>query len=230
MNELKHYLQAIERQLRLPREIKRRIMGDLTGDLQARLESGQTPDQIMQQLGDPARVARNFRQEFAEALPAAGPSRWRWLFLGCAVLVGLAAVGQLCIASWQRAGTAAAIGIIGGADGPTAIYVTTKFSSAGLLPPLAGLVCGFLLFRWNGFGTRRQYTGAAVLAGAGLALWAVRCALDLAGMAAVGGSSVLLPTLLSGFANLLSPGFWLPAVMLVWALWCLKKAEPKQEK
>lgn len=56
-------------------------------------------------------------------------SPWRFLFLAIAVLSGawlaFYAALQLFARYWVSAGEQAGIGIIGGADGPTAIFVTT---------------------------------------------------------------------------------------------------------
>lgn len=63
------------------------------------------------------------------------------LLAGAAALTG-------CAALWNR-GEAGSIGIIGGADGPTAVFVTTNFSPlgwgvAGLL--LLAVIAGVVLF------------------------------------------------------------------------------------
>ena len=76
-------------------------------------------------------------------------SRWRWFFLGLAILSSLGLLyrrfrGFLLALTMPKAAT---IGIIGGADGPTAIFVTSKFSPTlmGILS-LLGLVVGIVGF------------------------------------------------------------------------------------
>ncbi|NLM75381.1 MAG: sodium ion-translocating decarboxylase subunit beta [Clostridiaceae bacterium] len=58
------------------------------------------------------------------------------LFLGAAAQMGIYAAFMLAIALGFNPGEAAAIGIIGGADGPTAIWLTSKLAQ-DLLPAIA---------------------------------------------------------------------------------------------
>jgi len=79
---------------------------------------------------------------------------WRFLFVLCALygaleLLGSAAAWFLCytsVAPGFSAGGAASIGIIGGADGPTAVFVTTPGWTGYIVPVLCLLIgiCGFL--------------------------------------------------------------------------------------
>ena len=80
-------------------------------------------------------------------------SRWRWGFLGLAILSTLGLLyrrfrGVLLALTMPKAAT---IGIIGGADGPTAIFVTSKFSPTlmGILS-LMGLIVGIVGFILTG--------------------------------------------------------------------------------
>lgn len=82
-------------------------------------------------------------------------SPWRFLFAGCAAYGALKLLGVLWVnlyylgvLAWDRftpQTTAVSIGIIGGADGPTAIFVTTPPWVDYLVPVLL-LVCGILGF------------------------------------------------------------------------------------
>ena len=93
-------------------------------------------------------------------------SPWRFLCLSAAILSGLWLIVDN-ILPWLMLGTlsteAASIGIIGGADGPTAIFVTSQ--SAGFwndLIPLVILILGivgFLFLRRNK--TKEQKEGEA---------------------------------------------------------------------
>ena len=77
-------------------------------------------------------------------------SPWRWGCLGLAILSGLGLLYRrfrgFLLAMIMRP-QAATIGIIGGADGPTAIFVTGKFSPTlmGILS-LLGLIVGVIGF------------------------------------------------------------------------------------
>ena len=90
---------------------------------------------------------------------ASPKSPWRWVFLAGAVLSGgylllqsvLLSFGMLLGTFRWTPGESASIGIIGGADGPTAIFVTTRtgFDWALLLAAavLALCIIAFLRLR-----------------------------------------------------------------------------------
>ena len=79
-------------------------------------------------------------------------SPWRFLLWGCTICGGLQLLGKLAsrILSWillaEASSEAATIGIIGGADGPTAIFVTTSPGIPWLIPVflLAAGIAGLL--------------------------------------------------------------------------------------
>ena len=78
-------------------------------------------------------------------------SKWRWVCLGLSILCGLGLIYQrfrgFLLAKFLLPKEAATIGIIGGADGPTAIFVTSKLSpnlTRCLL--LLGLIAGAMGF------------------------------------------------------------------------------------
>ena len=87
-------------------------------------------------------------------------SPWRFLFWGCIAYGGLELLGGLLAYAlvWlDVAGTAfstshaATVGIIGGADGPTAIFITAPPWAAYVLPVLALLagISGLIWLRKN---------------------------------------------------------------------------------
>lgn len=126
--KMKKYMTAIERRLNLPREIRARVMSDLQSSVAARREAGQTDDAIYAELGTPRAVAAELNEQMKEY--AYTKSKWRWAALAGAVI----AAGMLIFRSitglmvWLlnfSVSESASVGIIGGADGPTAIFVTT---------------------------------------------------------------------------------------------------------
>ena len=167
---VKRYMNAIERRLRADRATRARIMTELAGDFESRREAGQSDDQIMAELGTPNEVAAQFNA----ALGAPGrPSRWRWAFVALAVLV-LAVVLGPDLVNRLTATHAASLGIIGGADGPTAIYVTAG-PAAGIsplvfLPWLLGRAAGFWLPTWRNPHACKGYGPSLLLSGLGLLL------------------------------------------------------------
>lgn len=151
---MKKYLKSIEWRLNLPRDIKKRVMADLSGSIQERREAGQTDQEIMAELGMPKRAAAELNEQMKEYAYRKSP--WRFL---CLLISGLAAGwliwywGIMSLLTGFTIGESASLGIIGGADGPTAIFVTAQTSGidwdivlmAGIL--LAGLAGYFLLCR-----------------------------------------------------------------------------------
>ena len=129
--KIKRYVNAIERELRLPLKAKARINGDIGTDIHARLEKGQSIDEIIAEMGTPQEVAAGFNEEMQDQLLPKG-SPWRWVFLIAAILAGGAALLSILLFLlfyFQSSG----MGVIGGADGPTAIFIT---GAANLLAPV----------------------------------------------------------------------------------------------
>ena len=88
--KIKRYVNQLERRLRLPLELKVRINGDIGTEIHQRMESGQTVDQVFQEMGSPDEVAASFNREFSEFEIRKNPIRF--LFL---IMVVMAAAGEL---------------------------------------------------------------------------------------------------------------------------------------
>ena len=132
MNKEK-YLRAIRRRLNMPKELKDRVMTDFAGSIDARMELGQSEADIFAELGTPKQVAKDLNEQMKEYTYKKSP--WRWACLILAVFSGLCLVYQgyanLLLILFNKANNAS-IGIIGGADGPTSVFVTTKTLYSGL--------------------------------------------------------------------------------------------------
>lgn len=149
---MKNYLKKIQRRLNLPKTVRERVMSDLASSVTARQEAGQSDEAIMAELGSPKKVAAELNEQMKEYAYRKSP--WRFAFLGAAVLAGVklasdvipAIVGYwvLRIFEWTRP-EAASIGIIGGADGPTAIFITAPDWTGPVLA-LAVLAIGIVGF------------------------------------------------------------------------------------
>ena len=87
MNEIKRYVNTVERHLHLDRATRLRVMNDLAGDLQSRLEAGESLAEIQAELGDARTLADTLNREFADHRDSASP--WRWAFLALAVFLVL---------------------------------------------------------------------------------------------------------------------------------------------
>lgn len=128
---MKKYIKRVARRLELPKAVKERVMSDFASSIEARREAGQTDEEIMTELGDPKKAAADLNEQMREYAYRKSP--WRFAFLALAVAAGLklasevlpAVVGYWVLRTFAFADPeAASIGIIGGADGPTSIFIT----------------------------------------------------------------------------------------------------------
>ena len=126
---MKKYTNAVERRLNLPREVKVRVMTDFISSIQARREAGQTDEAIFAELGTPKQAAAELNEQMKDY--AYLKSGWRWPCLVAAIISGTVllygGLTQLLARMLSFSMNAASIGIIGGADGPTAIFVTSSY-------------------------------------------------------------------------------------------------------
>ena len=161
--KMKRYVNAVERRLNLPREVKARVMSDFSSSIQARREAGMDDAAIYAELGTPKKAAADLNEQMKEFAYRKSP--WRFLFAAAAAYGAAELLGVLwanliylwyCLqANSQVMGVgitathSASIGVIGGADGPTAVFVTTPDWMHYILPVLALTVgiWGFLRLR-----------------------------------------------------------------------------------
>ena len=127
--KMKRYLNAIERRLNLPKDAKTRVMSDLQSSVSARREAGQTDEEIFAELGTPKLVAAELNEQMKEFAYQKSP--WRWAALAGSILAGVmlafsGVTGLLVYLLNLRVNETNSLGVIGGADGPTAIFVTTN--------------------------------------------------------------------------------------------------------
>ena len=146
--KMKKYVNAVERRLNLPKDVKARVMSDFSSSIQARREAGMSDEEIYAELGDAKKAAATLNDQMQEFAYRKSP--WRFLFGAIAAYGGAQVLGGLWALIWYwimraqtifSAGEAASIGIIGGADGPTAIFVTTPLWMHYLFP-LALMILG----------------------------------------------------------------------------------------
>jgi len=148
---VKNYLKSVQRRLRLPKDIRLRVMADFAGAVESRREAGKTDEEIFAELGSPKEAAMQLNEQMKEYAWKKSP--WRWLCLAAAAVSALALL--IGLFQWLTVvdfvgSNAASIGIIGGADGPTAVFVASpshsslfKWCAAGLIFVLGTL--GFAL-------------------------------------------------------------------------------------
>ncbi|MDO5152855.1 MAG: hypothetical protein Q4D50_05795 [Eubacteriales bacterium] len=152
--KMKKYTNAVERRLNLPRAVKARVMSDFLSSIAARREAGRTDEEIYAELGDARKAAADLNEQMKEFAYRKSP--WRFLFLGLAVVAaaqilydGIIALVGRYILYRASADLSAAIGIIGGADGPTAFFVTTPSWMVSVVTAALLIVgiAGYLLLR-----------------------------------------------------------------------------------
>lgn len=123
----KKYLRSVRRRLNMPKALNERLMADFLSSIEARTEAGCSLDAILAELGTPKQAAAELNNQMKEYTYRKSP--WRWIFLGLAVFSGLCLAYRgltgLLLMLFNKAYNAS-IGIIGGADGPTAIFVSTS--------------------------------------------------------------------------------------------------------
>lgn len=154
---IEKYLRAVRRRLNMPKQLKDRVMNDLISSVEARKEDGMTEADIFAELGTPKAAAAELNQQMAEYTYRKSP--WRWLCFALMILCVLMLVhGGLrgLLAAALTATHAASVGIIGGADGPTAIFVTTSPNFLRYTYCLVGLLLGMSIIGFIVLSRRKQ--------------------------------------------------------------------------
>ena len=142
------YLRSVRRRLYLPGKLRRQELKLLKDQINRMLQEGQDWESLKTGLGSPAEAAEAIQGKY----PQYRKSPWRFLFLAAGIfgILGLAyhlllqlllhfllvhGVPEFSISHSSNA----SLGIIGGADGPTAVFVTGATVTGSLNPE-------FLLF------------------------------------------------------------------------------------
>ena len=148
--KMETYLRAVRRRLNMPKDLKDRVMTDFASSIEARREAGLEDAAILAELGTPKQAAKELNVQMQEYTYKKSP--WRWLCLALAIFSGLClayeGLAGLLLVLFNKAYNAS-VGVIGGADGPTAIFVTTNTS--GRVFPSMGLYILLLVMGIVGF-------------------------------------------------------------------------------
>lgn len=211
---IKRYVNAIEARLALPMRDKVRVMTDLSSTIAARREAGESYEEIMKDMGTPDEVAAQFNEEMAPGARTLTPLRFVPLTLGILALIPALIEGVSGIALARVLGSAGSIGVIGGADGPTAIYVTSNladpwsmFCAVALFAPAA---LAAALLGWYCLLAKKRRAALACGA-AGFLLWLASLVLACAGPFPFSDPACAE----LWYLFLLAPSMWLSA-LLVW--------------
>lgn len=154
---MKRYVNAVERRLRLPWKVRARVMSDFATGIQARREQGQSDEQIMADLGEPARAAAELNSQMQAYVYRRSP--WRFACLALAGLCAIALVVELLPWRWM---------VVTGKEFVNGVFITSEtvsdelprilslpdFSGAHIAVTLALMAAGlagfFLLRRLKG--------------------------------------------------------------------------------
>ena len=138
------YLREVGRLL--PRKVRRAVLRDLEEWFDAAADHGESEEEVVARLGTPEAFAAPFREERAPAL-------WPPLVLAGLGLLVSAACG---LGLWLQVSLGGEqVGVIGGVDGPTQIYVT----SSGVSPLWLLLALGVALLAAGLVWLRRRRLG-----------------------------------------------------------------------
>ncbi len=218
---IKKYVDGIKNHLHLPLNMKARIISDLATDIHARMEKGETIEEILTVMGTPKEVAAGFNTELAEYTRSKG-SPWRFLFLGGAIFTGVFLIFSIISFLAQPE---LAYGIIGSADGPTSIYVGSRAVLPALwvvVPFFIGCLTTYLLLKWQKNGTKKQYTAVMILSIVALAFFtgdlireSLSSYLETKDIIQTYEGNIGTAILLQAMYAIILPSFWLPIVTLI---------------
>lgn len=143
---IQKYMNILRRKLRIPSKIKKRVLSDFSTGIYARMENGEPWEMIYTSLGTPADVAAEINSQMQQYTYRKSP--WRFVcliigILGCLYFLSGEIFSTLLLPS---SSVSYDIGIIGGADGPTEVFIS---ASPSILPWLLGalfLVAGIILY------------------------------------------------------------------------------------
>lgn len=144
------YVKAVERRLNLPRDVRERVMCDFITSIVARKENGETYDEIKESLGTPKKAAADINAQMVEYTFRKSP--WRYLFLIVSILTGVWLAISVFVQAFLMQHLSHSIGVIGGADGPTSIFVTASVNHLWIEIVVALALLIICLFLYHHFG------------------------------------------------------------------------------
>lgn len=142
--EVKKYLSAIGKKLRLPKKIKQSVLSDLVTGMLVRVEEGESMEQVIQDMGTPAQVAEGINEEMDDLVYVKSP--WRWACLGLVIICSMVLLMHGYLGLWMFLSNGMLT--IEGTDGPTQIFVTSTVDGRmqGTIIALILLIMGVIGF------------------------------------------------------------------------------------
>lgn len=179
--------ERLKRNLHLPMKVKASINADLSSEICARTEKGETLADILADMGMPKDVAEGFNSEMKEDHPQESP--FRFVFLGLAILIGVLLIAYTFIRIFNlRQGPI--VSLITGA--PSSVLVSTSNSGVttsytrdihnSVLPQwftvigcltsaFLGSIAAYLLLKWHHPANIKQYWAGVLLSLFGIVLF-----------------------------------------------------------
>lgn len=138
----KQYIRRVRRTLVSGRTNRAAILRDLEEIFSSAAEHGQSTAEVIDRLGPP----EDFARAAEEQLGVDRPRLLRRRMLLCALPAGLLAVALFLFSRlYTFISPSSSVGVIGGADGPTAILIASQpLPGSGAVPLLLSLLCAGL--------------------------------------------------------------------------------------
>lgn len=131
------YIREVEKLLPLPSRAKKEVLRDLNEIFESASEHGESEKQVIQRLGSPEEFIRNLNEQIdLENFSREHQRKKSLLMILCIFMVSVVCFGIYAVL--KAMDITRAIGIIGGADGPTAIFVTSSGPDFQLIAILLG--------------------------------------------------------------------------------------------
>lgn len=136
------YIREVEKMIPLPNRAKREVLRDLEEAFASAAEHGETEEQVIQRLGSPKEFAENLNEQINfERFTQEHKKRKQMLMIICTFIFSMLLFGIYAVLKAVTL-THKIEGIIGGADGLTAIFV----ASAGVDVSLVVVALGIAAF------------------------------------------------------------------------------------
>lgn len=150
------YIGEILKKIHVNRKTKKRLKEDLSQDIEEQLASGLSLNEVISLMGEPALIAAKIQESY----PYKSKSRLEKILLAVFISSGIISAFQFIGFLFTRyislflgnmfGGSKASIGIIGGADGPTAIFISSSYKTLNIFVqfvfPAIFVVSGIVYF------------------------------------------------------------------------------------
>lgn len=131
-NELKRYMKEINKRLRLPHKVKKRITKELLSEIYGRIDDGETLISVLASIGSPQELVEELEANYGHEFVQYKKGEFLKLTIYSIIALGILALSiysAIVIIHPQFLLPT----IIGGADGPTSIFIAYKPSARKMI-------------------------------------------------------------------------------------------------